>query len=348
LSAGAFWIVYTNHSSLPSAAPISHVLKSAYLHGSKPHHNPLCRPLTTLSRLCIYESWRACILLRPRRTATGASSNPFAISVDGRAFRVVRHLVPHRSCSNAFPRLPDVPSTPRSGISVPPPHSGTQRSNWTSFELSTPMPANETRDLRWASTSFLPPSTGRWPRPANASSASGTGIHFGRLLPLRSAALRSQRFWDHMNYLDDRRCSGSKTTSRGDWWRNGRSIYKRCFTTPPTSTRSFPREPARLAQRGHAKSKRTDLRIVGWRCWSPGIFIIPLFSQIYEGNQNDSVTLQPVLDDLVTRYQMFSREMSEHHPGFRIREQFADNFEDLDGSPTISLVLWSPPNTKIF
>src|SRR6266480_1833723 len=32
-------------------------------------------------------------------------------------------------------------------------------------------------------------------------------------------------------------------------------------------------KPARLARRGHAKSKRNDLRIVAWRCWSPGIFI---------------------------------------------------------------------------
>src|SRR5947207_10235899 len=130
----------------PPAAPISHVLKSAYLHGSKPHHNPLCRPLTTLSRLCIYESWRACNPPPSTGTATGASSNPFAISVDGRASAWCAISVPHRSCSNAFPRLRDVPSTPRSGISVPPPHSGTQRSNWTSFALSTPMPANRSEE----------------------------------------------------------------------------------------------------------------------------------------------------------------------------------------------------------
>jgi len=55
-------------------------------------------------------------------------------------------------------------------------------------------------------------------------------------------------------------------------------------------------EPARLAQQDTPRAKRTDLRIVGpGAAWSPGIFIIPLFSQISEGNQNDSVTFSRVL-----------------------------------------------------
>src|SRR6516165_12645886 len=116
-----------------------------------------CNLLTVRLWLCIYESWQACNPTPSAETATGASSNPFAIRAEGRASASCVISVPQKSFSNAFPRLQDVLSTLRSEISVPLPHFGTQLNNWISFEPSIPMHANETRDLRWASTSFLPP-----------------------------------------------------------------------------------------------------------------------------------------------------------------------------------------------
>jgi len=122
-----------------------------------------------------------------------ASSNPFAISVDGRASRSCAISV-RTEAVECLSEAPDVPSTPRDGIRCHRRTLGHQRSNWTSFELSTPMPRKRNQGTFGGR---VPPSCcpqRALPRPANASSASGTGIQFGPALPLRSAALRSQRF----------------------------------------------------------------------------------------------------------------------------------------------------------
>jgi len=65
-----------------------------------------------------------------------------------------------------------------------------------------------------------------------------------------------------------------------------------------------------LAQRGHVKAKRLDLRIVGLALLVSWDFHIPLFSKVYKGNQNDSVTFSQVLDDLIACYQMLEEKCS--------------------------------------
>ena len=155
-----------------------------------------------------------------------------------------------------------------------------------------------------------------------------------RLLPLRSAALRSQRFWDHMHYLDEstlQRIENDITRRLVEEWKvNLQTLF---YDTTNFDTFLSSENPARLVQRGHAKSKRTDLRIVGLALLVSWDFHIPLFSQIYEGNQNDSVTFSRVLDDLVTRYQMFREKCQSITLVFDKGNNSADNFEDLDGSP---------------
>src|SRR5204863_31514 len=155
-----------------------------------------------------------------------------------------------------------------------------------------------------------------------------------RLLPLRSAALRSQRFWDHMNYLDEstlQRIENDITRRLVEEWKvNLQTLF---YDTTNFDTFLSSENPARLAQRGHAKSKRTDLRIVGLALLVSWDFHIPLFSQIYEGNQNDSVTFSRVLDDLVTRYQMFREKCQSITLVFDKGNNSADNFEELDRSP---------------
>jgi len=88
-----------------------------------------------------------------------------------------------------------------------------------------------------------------------------------------------------------------------------------------------------LAQRGHAKSKRTDLRIVGLALLVSWDFHIPLFSRAYEGNQNDSVTFSQVLEDLVARYQMFKEKCQSITLVFDKGNNSEENIQALDGSP---------------
>ena len=154
-----------------------------------------------------------------------------------------------------------------------------------------------------------------------------------RLLPLRAAALRSQRFWDHMSYLDEATLARieNEITKRVV---EGLSVDLRALFYDTTNFDTFisSDNPGRLAQRGHAKSKRTDLRIVGLALLVSWDFHIPLFSKVYEGNQNDSVTFSKVLDDLVARYRMFKEKCQTITLVFDKGNNSEDNIRALDGS----------------
>jgi len=155
-----------------------------------------------------------------------------------------------------------------------------------------------------------------------------------RLLPLRPAALRSQRFWDHMNYLDE----STLAQIEDDITRRvveGLNVDLRALFFDTTNFDTFLSSDNRgeLAQRGHAKSKRTDLRIVGLALLVSWDFHIPLFSKVYEGNQNDSVTFSQVLDDLVARYQMFKEKCQRITLVFDKGNNSEENIQALDGSP---------------
>src|SRR4030067_1109836 len=63
-----------------------------------------------------------------------------------------------------------------------------------------------------------------------------------------------------------------------------------------------------LAQRGHAKSKRMDLRILGLALLVSTDFHVPLLSHLYPGNQNDASMFGRVTETLVSRYRQFAKD----------------------------------------
>jgi len=155
-----------------------------------------------------------------------------------------------------------------------------------------------------------------------------------RLLPLPPAALRSQRFWDHLHSLDATtlaQIEDDLTRRLVEKW--GVGLEALFYDTTNFDTFLSSENPAELPQRGHAKSKRSDLRIVGLALLVSWDFHVPLFSQVYAGNQNDSVTFSQVLDDLVSRYQMFRGKCENLTLVFDKGNNSADNFQELDDSP---------------
>ena len=155
-----------------------------------------------------------------------------------------------------------------------------------------------------------------------------------RLFPLPAAALRSQRFWDHMRYLGEE----TLTTIENNLTRRlveefGIDMRALFYDTTNFDTFLSSENPSRLAQPGHAKSKRTDLRIVGLALMVSWDFHVPLFSRVYEGNQPDSVTFSKVLDDLVARYQMFRERCQRVTLVFDAGNTSEENIQALDASP---------------
>jgi len=138
------------------------------------------------------------------------------------------------------------------------------------------------------------------------------GTILPRLCPAPQKLLAGQRFWDAMDHVSGEaiRAVEAELSRRvvEDFELALRTLCFDCtnFDSYIDSTNS-----AQLPQRGHAKSKRTDLRIVGLALMVSVDGMVPLFSQIYAGNQADSVTFRSVTDELVARYRLLARE-AEH------------------------------------
>jgi len=90
--------------------------------------------------------------------------------------------------------------------------------------------------------------------------------------------------------------------------------------------------PSQLPQRGHAKSKRSDLRIIGLALLVSVDFYVPLLWKVYPGNQHDSVTFVQVLQELTQRYQTLARDCQSITLIFDKGNNSARNQELLDGS----------------
>jgi transposase len=134
-----------------------------------------------------------------------------------------------------------------------------------------------------------------------------------RLLPIPAKHLSSQRFWDHFDYLD------ADTLQRIEQALSLRLVehYHLDLKTLFYDATNFDtyidsQTSARLPQRGHAKSHRADLRIVGLALMVSADFHIPLFWQVHPGNQPDSVTFAKVVPVLARRHRQLLAGLEQH------------------------------------
>jgi transposase len=155
-----------------------------------------------------------------------------------------------------------------------------------------------------------------------------------RLRPLRPADLTSQRFWDHMGRVTPEALRAIETAlARRVVERFGLDL--RCLVFDCTNFDTFidTATPAQLPQRGHAKSKRTDLRVVGLGLLVSTDFHVPLFSHLYAGNQPDARTFATVLEALVERYRALATDLDAITLVFDKGNNSAPNQQHLDRTP---------------
>lgn len=126
-----------------------------------------------------------------------------------------------------------------------------------------------------------------------------------RLWRFPSSAFSSQRFWDHMGMISEEAIERMQDRLLPRilevFGVDARLLLydtTNFFTFLATSN-----DRANLPQRGHAKSKRHDLRLVGLALMVSNDFQIPLLHRTYPGNIPD-VRLFPTLSkDLINRYE---------------------------------------------
>jgi transposase len=155
-----------------------------------------------------------------------------------------------------------------------------------------------------------------------------------RLVRLPASALGHRRFWDAMDAISEtqlaeieRRIVTAMVTTFGVDL-SGLVLDMTNFATYIDSAN--PRAP--IAQRGHAKQKRNDLRIVGL-----GLIVsvdggVPLVSHAYAGNKPDVTQFPVLVNTLVERFQALAGQRDDLTLVFDAGQNSADNYELLDGS----------------
>ena len=145
------------------------------------------------------------------------------------------------------------------------------------------------------------------------------------------AALDHRRFWDAMDAVDqaaltsvERRLAAAMAAGSG----LGLSSMALDMTNFATYIGTG-NEKAPVAQRGHAKQKRTDLRLAGLGMVVTRDGGVPLVGHAYPGNRNDVTIFPEVVDELVARYRGLAAEDQDLTVAFDAGQNSADNFTHL-------------------
>ena len=128
-----------------------------------------------------------------------------------------------------------------------------------------------------------------------------------RLLPAPKRLLSSQRFWDHMSFLEEQDlCAIEEKITRRVLEEFDIERDTLLFDATNFDTFINTQTKSELAQRGRAKSKRKDLRILGLALLVSADFHIPLLSHVYPGNENDAKMFGCASKALLDRFKLFS------------------------------------------
>jgi transposase len=160
------------------------------------------------------------------------------------------------------------------------------------------------------------------------------GTCLRRLMLVKPQQLTSQRFWDHMDYVttEDIRAIETDLTQR---LVQEFQVDLRCLVYDTTNFVSFldSATASELAQRGHSKVKRNNLKQIGLALLVSTDFHLPLFHEAYPGHRTDPVEFASVTEDLVARYQAIAQECLDVTLIFDKGNETKDNQAQIEQSP---------------
>jgi transposase len=156
-----------------------------------------------------------------------------------------------------------------------------------------------------------------------------------RIVRLPAAALDHRRFWDAMDQISESQLAEIErriVTHMVDAFKvdlSGLVLDMTNFATYIDSAN----QRAPIAQRGHAKQKRTDLRLVGLGLVVSTDGGIPLVSHAYAGDRPDVTQFPQLVETLVARFAKLTQNVGELTLVFDAGQNSADNIELFEGSP---------------
>jgi transposase len=156
-----------------------------------------------------------------------------------------------------------------------------------------------------------------------------------RLFHLRSSQITSQRFWDNMDRVDEQAIGRIQhDLSAAAVARFGLDL--RCLLFDATNFFTFVdsfNARATLAQRGHSKEGRANLRLLGLALLVTADGDVPLFHHTYAGNQHDAVTFGSVAGELARRCRELSPQATDITLIFDKGNNSADNLQRVAKGP---------------
>jgi transposase len=156
-----------------------------------------------------------------------------------------------------------------------------------------------------------------------------------RFVKLPAAALDHRRFWDAMDQISETQLAETERrivthmVEAFDVDLSGLVLDMTNFATYIDSAN----ERAPIARRGHAKQKRTDLRLVGLGLVVSTDGGIPLVSHAYAGDRPDVTQFPHLVKELVGRFAALADHVGELTLVFDAGQNSADNVELFEGSP---------------
>jgi len=124
-----------------------------------------------------------------------------------------------------------------------------------------------------------------------------------RLMAVRPKQLSSQAFWNHMERLKSQTLSAIEEDLFARLLEEF-GIDVSCLLYDATNFYTYinTKTHSELAQRGHNKQKRNDLRQISLGLMTSSDFHVPLLHLVYGGNINDATEFGSVIGELVHRY----------------------------------------------
>jgi len=155
-----------------------------------------------------------------------------------------------------------------------------------------------------------------------------------RLLPATAAQLSSQAFWNHMDFFQEHHIENiERELSRRLVTQFGLSLRTLTYDGTNFFTYLKTKTSATLAQRGHNKQKRGDLRQVSLGMVVSTDFHVPLFHKVYEGNVTDATIFKSVTEELRQRYVELAQGCEHITLVFDKGNNSTEAFETVDDSP---------------
>jgi transposase len=159
------------------------------------------------------------------------------------------------------------------------------------------------------------------------------------------AALDHRRFWDAMDAVDDAALTGIERRLAAAMVAEFR-LELSSMALDMTNFATYidtGNGRAPIAQRGHAKQKRTDLRLAGLGMVVTRDGGVPLVGHAYPGNHNDVKVFPDVVDELVARYRAIAADDQDLTVVFDAGQNSAGNFTHL-GDAGLQFVGSLPPS----